>query len=155
MVRTAHSHTRTQLTLPNPAQLRRQTRLRREFLYTKSLEQKERQIWERKQRVKDLLAKGKEVPNGQGVGDREGKMDAGSEGEFAFSRSGREGSLGAGSLEEGWRGSGWLQVYGEGPASHAAGRVESCRPCRVGPLQELLQTACLVSFSCASLRPVS
>ncbi|KAL8278169.1 hypothetical protein RQP46_009342 [Phenoliferia psychrophenolica] len=57
--------------------LRRQTRLRREFLYTKGLEQKERQIWERKQRVKDLLAKGKSVPNGHGVGDREGRMDDG------------------------------------------------------------------------------
>ncbi|KAI5477254.1 hypothetical protein MNV49_006550 [Pseudohyphozyma bogoriensis] len=56
--------------------LRRQTRLRREFLYSKSLENKERQIWERKQRVKDLLAKGKEVPNGQGVGEREARMDA-------------------------------------------------------------------------------
>ncbi|ORY42451.1 hypothetical protein BCR35DRAFT_273110, partial [Leucosporidium creatinivorum] len=59
-----------------PLQLRRQTRLRREFLYQKSLEQKERQIWERKQRIKDLLAKGKEVPRGQGVGEREGRMDA-------------------------------------------------------------------------------
>ncbi|KAM0753318.1 Brix-domain-containing protein [Meredithblackwellia eburnea MCA 4105] len=57
--------------------LRRQTRLRREFLYSKSLEQKERQIWERKQRVKDLLAKGKAVPNGQGVGEREARMDDG------------------------------------------------------------------------------
>ncbi|KDE08964.1 U3 small nucleolar ribonucleoprotein IMP4 [Microbotryum lychnidis-dioicae p1A1 Lamole] len=56
--------------------LRRQARQRREFLYTKSLEQKEQQIWERKQRVKDLLAKGKQVPRGHGVGDREAKMDA-------------------------------------------------------------------------------
>jgi U3 small nucleolar ribonucleoprotein protein IMP4 len=63
--------------------LRRQTRLRREFLFTKSLEQKERQIWERKQRVKDLLAKGKAVPNGQGIGDREGRMDAAGEGEYS------------------------------------------------------------------------
>ena len=60
--------------------LRRQTRLRREFLYSKSLEQKEKQIWERKQRVKDLLAKGKEVPRGRGVGSREAKMDDGTEG---------------------------------------------------------------------------
>lgn len=55
--------------------LRRQTRLRREFLYNKSLEQKEKQIWERKQRVKELLAKGKEVPKGQGTGEREQRMD--------------------------------------------------------------------------------
>lgn len=60
--------------------LRRQTRLRREFLYNKSLEQKERQIWERKQRVKDLLAKGKQAPNGQGTGEREQRMDAAKEG---------------------------------------------------------------------------
>ncbi|GAA5850404.1 hypothetical protein JCM3766R1_007183 [Sporobolomyces carnicolor] len=59
--------------------LRRQTRLRREFLYNKSLEQKERQIWERKQRVKDLLAKGKQAPNGQGTGEREQRMDAAKE----------------------------------------------------------------------------
>jgi U3 small nucleolar ribonucleoprotein protein IMP4 len=44
-------------------------------LYNKSLEQKEKQIWERKQRVKELLAKGKEVPKGQGTGEREQRMD--------------------------------------------------------------------------------
>ena len=66
---------------PPCLQLRRQTRLRREFLYSKSLENKERQIWERKQRVKDLLAKGKSVPKGQGVGDRELRMDGDSAGE--------------------------------------------------------------------------
>lgn len=80
--------------------LRRQTRLRREFLYTKSLEQKERQIHERKQRVKDLLAKGKEVPRGQGVGEREGRMDDGGNGESRASSSfflGRvEGGMGRG-----------------------------------------------------------
>ncbi|GAA5863204.1 hypothetical protein JCM5296_005332 [Sporobolomyces johnsonii] len=59
--------------------LRRQNRLRREYLYNKSLEQKEQQIWERKQRVKDLLAKGKEVPRGHGVGEREQRMDASKE----------------------------------------------------------------------------
>ena len=62
--------------------LRRQTRLRREFLYNKSLEQKEKQIWERKQRVKELLAKGKEVPKGHGTGEREQRMDAAKEGEL-------------------------------------------------------------------------
>lgn len=84
----------------SPAMLRRQTRLRREFLYTKSLEQKERQIHERKQRVKDLLAKGKEVPRGQGVGEREGRMDDGGNGESRASSSfflGRgEGGMGRG-----------------------------------------------------------
>jgi hypothetical protein len=63
-------------------QLRRQARHRREFIYNKSLEQKEQQIYDRKQKVKDLLAKGKEVPRGHGVGDREAKMDAGQEGAF-------------------------------------------------------------------------
>ncbi|KAK4052522.1 snoRNA-binding rRNA-processing protein imp4 [Microbotryomycetes sp. JL221] len=56
--------------------LRRQQRARREFLYTKSLENKQRQIYERKQRVKDLLAQGKQVPRGQEVGERELRMDA-------------------------------------------------------------------------------
>ncbi len=74
------------------SQLRRQTRLRREFLYSKSLETKERQIWERKQRVKDLLAKGKSVPKGQGVGERELRMDGDSEGK-QHSQSSSMGSL--------------------------------------------------------------
>ncbi|KAF9583406.1 snoRNA-binding rRNA-processing protein imp4 [Lunasporangiospora selenospora] len=43
--------------------IRRQTRLRREYLYRKSLEGKERQIFERKQAVKDAIASGKPVPN--------------------------------------------------------------------------------------------
>ncbi|KAG0052184.1 snoRNA-binding rRNA-processing protein imp4 [Gryganskiella cystojenkinii] len=42
--------------------IRRQTRLRREYLYKKSLEGKERQIFERKQAVKDAIASGKPVP---------------------------------------------------------------------------------------------
>ncbi|KAH9469763.1 hypothetical protein MJO28_004378 [Puccinia striiformis f. sp. tritici] len=42
--------------------LKRQTRQRREFLYKKALEARERQIWEKKQAVKDALAKGKPVP---------------------------------------------------------------------------------------------
>ncbi|GAA5881105.1 hypothetical protein JCM3774_000873 [Rhodotorula dairenensis] len=56
--------------------LRREARKRREFLYTKSLEQKEQQIWQRKQAVRDLLAKGKQAPRGHGAGERELKMDA-------------------------------------------------------------------------------
>ncbi|WAQ83331.1 hypothetical protein PtA15_3A700 [Puccinia triticina] len=42
--------------------LKRQTRQRREFLYKKALEARERQIWEKKQAVKDALARGKPVP---------------------------------------------------------------------------------------------
>ncbi|KAI9617391.1 hypothetical protein KEM48_004843 [Puccinia striiformis f. sp. tritici PST-130] len=42
--------------------LKRQTRQRREFLYKKASEARERQIWEKKQAVKDALAKGKPVP---------------------------------------------------------------------------------------------
>ncbi|GAA97391.1 uncharacterized protein L969DRAFT_94448 [Mixia osmundae IAM 14324] len=43
--------------------IRRQTRQRREYLYKKALETQERQIWERKQKVKDALARGKAVPS--------------------------------------------------------------------------------------------
>ncbi|KAJ9080446.1 snoRNA-binding rRNA-processing protein imp4 [Entomophthora muscae] len=43
--------------------LRRQTRLRREYLYRKSLEQKDRQIYERKQLIKEALEQGKAIPN--------------------------------------------------------------------------------------------
>lgn len=68
-------------------QLRRQARQRREFLYQKSLEQKEQQIWQRKQAVKDLLAKGKEVPRGHGAGEREMRMDAAQDGASPLSRS--------------------------------------------------------------------
>lgn len=42
--------------------LKRQTRQRREFLYKKALEARERQIWEKKQAIKDALAKGKPIP---------------------------------------------------------------------------------------------
>lgn len=34
--------------------------------------------------MKDLLAKGKEVPNGQGFGEREARMDAAGDGELGF-----------------------------------------------------------------------
>lgn len=42
--------------------LRRNQRLRREYLYRKSLEGKERAIYERKQQVKDALREGKSIP---------------------------------------------------------------------------------------------
>ena len=43
-------------------QLRRQTRERREYIFKKSQESQERSIYERKQRIKDLLAAGKPLP---------------------------------------------------------------------------------------------
>ena len=42
--------------------LRRQTRLRKEYLYRKSLEGKERQNYERKERIKAALRAGKALP---------------------------------------------------------------------------------------------
>ncbi|GFZ50153.1 U3 small nucleolar ribonucleoprotein protein IMP4, partial [Saitozyma sp. JCM 24511] len=42
--------------------LRRQTRERREYIYKKSQESQERAIYDRKQRIKDLLAQGKPLP---------------------------------------------------------------------------------------------
>jgi len=43
-------------------QLRRQTRERREYIFKKSQESQERSIYERKQRIKELLAAGKPLP---------------------------------------------------------------------------------------------
>ncbi|KAJ1675678.1 snoRNA-binding rRNA-processing protein imp4 [Spiromyces aspiralis] len=43
-------------------QIRRQTRLRREYLYKKSLEAKERQTFENKQKLKQALKEGRPVP---------------------------------------------------------------------------------------------
>lgn len=43
--------------------LRRQTRERREYIFKKSQESQERAIWERKQRIKELLAAGKPIPS--------------------------------------------------------------------------------------------
>ena len=43
-------------------QIRRQTRERRQYIYAKSLEAQERQTFERKQKVKDALASGKQLP---------------------------------------------------------------------------------------------
>jgi U3 small nucleolar ribonucleoprotein protein IMP4 len=42
--------------------LRRQARERREYIYRKSLEQQEQQLFERKQKVRQLLAAGKPIP---------------------------------------------------------------------------------------------
>ncbi|KAJ1965905.1 snoRNA-binding rRNA-processing protein imp4 [Dispira parvispora] len=42
--------------------LRRQSRLRKEYLYRKSLEAKERAIFDRKQQIKEALAENKELP---------------------------------------------------------------------------------------------
>ena len=42
--------------------LRRNTRLRREYLYRKSLEGKERQHYEKKRRVREALEEGKPIP---------------------------------------------------------------------------------------------
>ncbi|CAG8434727.1 7806_t:CDS:2 [Diversispora eburnea] len=42
--------------------IRRQTRLRREYLYRKSLETKEKQIFERKQKIKEAIKEGKPIP---------------------------------------------------------------------------------------------
>lgn len=43
-------------------QLRRQTRERREYLYRKSLEDKDRQVYEKKKRIREALASGKAIP---------------------------------------------------------------------------------------------
>ena len=42
--------------------LRRQTRERRDYIFKKSQESQERAIWERKQKIKELLASGKPIP---------------------------------------------------------------------------------------------
>lgn len=52
--------------------LRRQARERREYIYKKSLEAKEHALFERKQKVRQLLAQGKPIPKelrGDGDGD--------------------------------------------------------------------------------------
>ena len=42
--------------------LRRTTRLRREYLYRKSLEGKERTLYEKKRKIRQALAEGKPIP---------------------------------------------------------------------------------------------
>ncbi|KAG9292847.1 hypothetical protein G9A89_016209 [Geosiphon pyriformis] len=42
--------------------IRRETRLRREYLFRKSLETKEKQIYERKQKIKEAIREGKPIP---------------------------------------------------------------------------------------------
>ncbi|CAB9518577.1 nucleolar ribonucleoprotein protein IMP4 [Seminavis robusta] len=46
----------------NSASLRRQTRLRREYLYKKSLEGRDRAVYEQKQQLRQALASGKSLP---------------------------------------------------------------------------------------------
>ena len=41
---------------------RRNLRLRKEYLYRKSLEGKEKELYDRKQRIQKALAEGKEIP---------------------------------------------------------------------------------------------
>lgn len=48
--------------LLSTVQLRRQVRERREYIYRKSLEAKEKQIWARKQQIRQFLAEGKPIP---------------------------------------------------------------------------------------------
>lgn len=43
--------------------MRRNARLRREYLYKKSLEGKERELYERKERLRAALQAGKVIPN--------------------------------------------------------------------------------------------
>ncbi|RRT39364.1 hypothetical protein BHM03_00060901 [Ensete ventricosum] len=42
--------------------LRRNTRLRREYLYRKSLEGKEREYYEKKRKIREALEEGKPIP---------------------------------------------------------------------------------------------
>ncbi|OBZ86415.1 U3 small nucleolar ribonucleoprotein IMP4 [Choanephora cucurbitarum] len=61
--------------------IRRNTRLRREYLYKKSLESKERTIYERKQKIKDALEQGKQVPT------ELRNMDKGSKEDFGYDQA--------------------------------------------------------------------
>lgn len=55
--------------------LRRQTRERREYIFKKSQESQERAVYERKQRIKDLLAQGKTLPTELREEARKGAKD--------------------------------------------------------------------------------
>lgn len=64
--------------------LRRLSRERREYIYKKSLESKERQIFERKQQIRQLLAEGKPIPPELKEGlDEEGRSNFGGMGAAA------------------------------------------------------------------------
>ena len=43
--------------------IRRTNRLRREFIYRKSLEGKERELYEKKRKIRQCLEEGKAIPN--------------------------------------------------------------------------------------------
>lgn len=60
---------------PTNIQLRRQTRERREYIFKKSQESQERAVYERKQRIKDLLAQGKSLPTELREEARKGAKD--------------------------------------------------------------------------------
>jgi U3 small nucleolar ribonucleoprotein protein IMP4 len=60
---------------PSNEQLRRQTRERREYIFKKSQESQERAGYERKQRIKDLLAQGKSLPTELREEARKGAKD--------------------------------------------------------------------------------
>ncbi|RUS13433.1 hypothetical protein BC937DRAFT_95346 [Endogone sp. FLAS-F59071] len=49
------------------SQIRRNTRLRREYLYRKSLETKERSIFERKQKIKEAIERRHLEPKGKPI----------------------------------------------------------------------------------------
>lgn len=56
--------------------LRRQARLRREYLYRKSVETREKTIFERKRKLKEALSEGKEIPTELKKDEAELKNDA-------------------------------------------------------------------------------
>ena len=60
----------------DPAMLKRTARLRREYMYRKSLEGKERQSYERKRTVRLALAEGKPIPNELRGDERELRKEA-------------------------------------------------------------------------------
>ncbi|KAI8973825.1 anticodon-binding protein [Mycotypha africana] len=57
--------------------IRRNTRLRREYLYKKSLESKERAIFDRKQKIKEAIEQGKPIPTELRNADRSEREDFG------------------------------------------------------------------------------
>jgi U3 small nucleolar ribonucleoprotein protein IMP4 len=67
--------------------LRRLSRERREYIYRKSLESKEHEIFERKQKIRQLLAEGKPVPRNLTEGlEQEGRSNFGGMGGAAALR---------------------------------------------------------------------
>ncbi|CAO3665497.1 unnamed protein product [Rhizopus microsporus] len=64
--------------------IRRNTRLRREYLYKKSLEQKEQSTFDRKQKIKEAIEQGKTLPT------ELRKMDKGSKEDFGYDQAQEE-----------------------------------------------------------------